>query len=103
VAIRAGAEWKYNPQMRVRFGYVFDPTPIKDVDFTPGIPGNDRHIFSVGYGYDFSPATTVDLAYAFVYFQKRNQTTSTGGTNVVRNGTYKSNAHIITASLTHSF
>jgi len=103
VAIRVGAEWKYNPQMRARFGYVYDPTPIKDVDFTPAIPGNDRHIFSVGYGYDFMQNATVDLAYAFVYFQKRHQTTSTGGTNVVRNGTYKANAHILTASLAYSF
>jgi len=103
VAIRVGAEWKYNPQMRARFGYVYDPTPIKDVDFNPGIPGNDRHIFSVGYGYDFNANTTVDLAYAFVYFQKRHQTLSTGSTNIVRNGTYKANVHILTASLAYSF
>jgi len=102
VAIRAGAEWKYSPNMRARAGYVYDPTPIKDVDFTPGIPGNNRHIFSIGYGYDMNSKTTVDLAYAFVYFEKRKQTAS-GGTNVIRNGTYKSNAHIFVLSLNHKF
>jgi len=103
VAVRVGAEWKYNPQMRARFGYVYDPTPIRDADFNPGIPGNDRHIFSIGYGYDFMPNATVDLAYAFVYFQKRHQTASTGGTNIVRNGTYKTNVHILSASLGYRF
>jgi long-chain fatty acid transport protein len=102
IAFRVGAEWKYSEKMRARFGYVFDPTPIKDVDFTPGIPGNDRHIFSVGYGYDFNADTTLDLTYAFVYFKDRSQTASTGA-NIVRNGEYKSTAHIAMASLNYRF
>jgi len=100
VAFRAGAEWKYNSEMRARFGYIFDPTPIKDVDFSPSIPGNDRHIFSVGYGYDLNPQTTLDLAYAYVWFKERNQTVSA---NTLRNGTYKSDVHIVMASLSYRF
>ena len=88
--------------MRARFGYVFDPTPIKDADFSPGIPGNDRHIASIGFGYDMNANTTIDLAYAFVYFVDRSQTASTGA-NVVRNGEYKSTAHIAMASLSYRF
>jgi len=103
VAFRVGAEWKYNPQMRARFGYVFDPTPINDVDFTAKIPGNDRHIFSVGYSYDFSPSSTIDLAYAYVYFKTRDQTQSPAGLAAVRNGTYKTDVHILAASVSHSF
>lgn len=108
VAVRAGAEWKYNSQMRARVGYVFDPTPIEDIDFSPGIPGNDRHIISIGYGYDFNPNTTIDLAYAFVYFVNRDQTLSPVGPaalapNTVKNGRYESTAHIVTASLSYRF
>jgi len=108
VAIRVGAEWKYNPQMRARFGYVYDPTPIEDAAFSPGIPGNDRHIFSVGYGYDLNAKTTIDLAYAFVYFVKRNQTLSpvgpaVGAPDTVKNGQYKSTVHIVAASLNYRF
>jgi len=108
VAVRAGIEWKYNPQMRARFGYVYDPTPIRNADFSPGIPGNDRHIFSVGYGYDFNSNTTIDLAYAFVYFVKRNQTQSTvgpaaGAPNTVKNGQYKNNVHILATSVSYRF
>lgn len=107
VAARVGAEWKYASNMRARAGYVFDPTPINDTNFTPAIPGNDRHIFSVGYGYDFNRKATLDLAYAYVYFQNRNQTASpgipAGAPDSVRNGAYKSNAHIVVASLSYRF
>jgi len=107
VAFRLGAEWSLTPDMRLRGGYVFDPTPIKDVDFNPGIPGEDRHVFSLGYGYDFNENTTVDLAYAYVYFKKRYQTTSPatppGSPNSVKNGTYKTDVHILAASLSYKF
>jgi len=107
VDLRVGAEWKYLPNMRARFGYIFSPTPIKDVDFSPSIPGNDRHIMSIGHGYDFTPDTTLDLAYAYVYINKRNQiqspATPVGAPNSVKNGIYKGNAHILAASINHSF
>lgn len=103
VDLRAGAEWKYLPHLRARFGYVFSPTPINDVDFSPSIPGNDRHIVSIGHGYDVNSDTTIDIGYAYVHVIKRNQTQSTGGTNAVKNGIYKGNAHIIMASLSYRF
>jgi len=107
VAFRAGLEWKLNAQMRGRLGYVFDPTPIKDADFSPSIPGNDRHIFSIGYGYDVKPDITIDLGYAYVYFKERNQTASLGtppgSPNSVKNGVYKSDVHILMASLNYHF
>jgi len=107
VAIRAGAEWKYNSQMRARFGYIFDPTPIDDTNFSPSVPGNDRHIFSAGYGYDVNPNTTIDLAYAYVYLIERNQTqspaTPVGSPNSVKNGVYNGDAHIFMASVNYLF
>ncbi|MDX8404295.1 MAG: outer membrane protein transport protein [Mariprofundaceae bacterium] len=108
VAIRVGAEWKYNDQMRARFGYIFDPTPIEDADFSPSVPGNDRHLFSVGYGYDLNPNTTIDLAYAYVYIVERDQTASPVGAavlspNTVKNGTYNGDAHIFMASVNYAF
>ena len=106
-AIRVGAEWAYNSRMRARFGYVFDPTPINDRDFSPSIPGNDRQIFSIGYGYDMNAHTTIDLLYAYVYFSKRTQTASpatpVGAPNSVKNGNYKSRVHILALSVDYKF
>jgi len=102
LTLRAGLEWRFIEDMRVRFGYVFDPTPINDVNFSPAIPGNDRHLFSLGYSYDFNDTTTLDLAYAYVYFRQRDQIASVGA-NAVRNGNYKTDVHIAVASLQYAF
>jgi len=107
VAFRLGAEWKYNDRMRVRFGFIYDPTPINAVDFSPAIPGNDRQLYTIGYGYDLTPATTLDLGYAYVHINNRNQTqsptTPPGAPGTVKNGTYKGNAHILMASLNYLY
>ncbi len=100
VAFRAGVEWKINDDMRLRLGYVFDPTPIEDRYLTPRIPGNDRQLFNIGYGYDFNDKTTLDLAYSYVLLSDRTQTASAA---VFYNGTYKADAHVLAASLTHHF
>ena len=101
VAFRLGAEWKYSQRARVRFGFVYDPTPINAVDFTPAIPGSDRQIYSIGYGYDITPATTLDLGYAYVHFDNRNQTQSPPPGVV--NGEYKGYANLIMASVDTHF
>jgi len=101
-AFRLGAEWAYSDTMRTRFGYTYDPTPIDPVLFTPLLPGNDRQAIHWGYGVDISDKATLDLAYMFVWLADRQQTQSTG-TNVVRNGTYKSNIHLLAASVTYRF
>jgi len=99
---RAGMEWHFSPHMRVRLGYVFDQTPVQDATFTPDIPDNDTHLFSVGYSFDFTHSTRIDLAYTYLYIINRDQVASSG-TNAVRNGRYKTDAHIIAASLQYAF
>ncbi|MDQ7000173.1 MAG: outer membrane protein transport protein, partial [Mariprofundus sp.] len=101
-AIRAGAQWQFAPDMRLRGGYTFDPTPVDDPFFSPAIPDRDRHLFTVGFGYDVNAAMTLDVAYMFVYFVDRNQTASTG-TNAVRNGNYSGSVHLLSGSLVYKF
>lgn len=107
-AFRAGVEWNYRSNMRARFGYTFDPTPVRDVDFSPAIPDSDRHLFAVGYGYDVTEDATIDVAYMFVYFTDRNQTASPTGDlplspNTVKNGLYESLAHLVGINVTWRF
>lgn len=99
-SFRLGLEWDYSTNMRARFGYVFDPSPVNNVDFSPRLPGNDRQLFNVGYGYDVGERTTLDLAYSYVLLNKRNQSASAAA---FYNGTYRSHVHIAAASLTHHF
>jgi len=102
-AYRLGAEWAYSDTMRARFGYTYDPSPVRDVDFTPLLPGNDRQAVHIGYGVDLSEQATLDLAYVYVWLATRNQTASQAPSNWVRNGTYKSTIHLASASLTYHF
>ena len=102
VTFRAGMEWRFAPHMRARMGYAFDPTPVNAADFAPSTPGNDSHIFSLGYSIAFNDAINLDLAYSHVYIRKRDQRASTG-TDAVRNGRYSSSANVVATSLQYSF
>ena len=101
-AFRAGAQWQFSPQLGLRAGYTYDPTPVDDQHFSPGIPDRDRHLFTVGFGYDVSQALTIDMAYMLVYFVDRNQVASTG-TNAIRNGNYSGSVHIVSGSMVYRF
>jgi len=101
-AVRVGAQWQFTPDISLRGGYTFDPTPVSDPFFTPGIPDRDRHLITVGAGYNVNKSLTLDFAYMFVYFVDLNQTASTG-TNAVRNGNYSGSAHIVSSSLVYRF
>ena len=48
---RFGAEYQVNPQLTARAGYLFDESPLHDdyIDFS--LPGNDRHLFTGGFGF----------------------------------------------------
>jgi long-chain fatty acid transport protein len=95
-----GADWSINNKMNLRFGYAFDQTPVTDIDFSPRIVDNDRHFFTVGYGYNMSEKTTIDLAYGYIMVNDRIQTVSATPSY---DGIYKANLHIVSASLTHRF
>ncbi len=100
VAFRIGMEWSFAENQRIRLGYVFDPTPIDALYFEPRVPGNDRQLFNIGYGYAFDEATSVDLAYSYVRISDRNET---GSPVPFYNGKYSGDGHVFAASLTHHF
>ena len=102
LAARMGAEWKYNKKLKYRAGYVYDPTPIRDTDFSPRLPGEDRQLITFGLGYEHNSALTIDFAYAYVWLDDRNQTASSSVTTSY-NGKYEADTHILSASLTYRF
>lgn len=98
--LRLGMEWAYSASNRVRLGYVYDPTPTSPLYVSPRLPGNDRQLFTAGWGMDVNPQMTVDLAYAYVLLKDRNLTTSV---TPIYNGLYKSDVHILSAGLNYRF
>ena len=61
-----GTEYKLNPTWALRAGYVFDKSPINPKKMDTLVPVDDRHIASVGLGYQ-KDAWSVDLAYAHIF------------------------------------
>lgn len=96
-----GADWSINNKMNLRFGYAFDQTPVTDPDFSPRISDNDRHFFTIGYGYSMSKDTTIDVAYGYIKVNDRIQTASAAASG--RNGTYKSDLHVASVAISHRF
>ena len=51
---RLGAEYQLNESLTARFGYLFDESPLDDnyIDFS--LPGNERHLFTTGFGFKYN-------------------------------------------------
>ena len=47
-----GADWQFSDELTLRAGYIFIESPIPDETFSPTLPDADRHVLSVGLGYE---------------------------------------------------
>ena len=61
-----GTEYMLTPNWALRAGYVFDKSPINQNEMDTLVPVDDRHIASVGVGYQ-TEKWSVDFAYAHVF------------------------------------
>ncbi len=61
-----GTEYMLTPNWALRAGYVYDKSPINDREMDTLVPVDDRHIASVGVGYQ-AETWSVDFAYAHVF------------------------------------
>lgn len=70
--IRAGFEYWLSEKFAGRCGYIFDKTPAPANTISPLLPDSDRHDLSIGFGYKFTDALSVDAAYMAVLFTERS-------------------------------
>jgi long-chain fatty acid transport protein len=95
---RLGANHTVNPTWDVRFGLLYDenPQPIEAV--SPLLPDADREGATFGIGYHKGPFT-VDLTEFVLHFKTR----STNGTSPDINGTYRTDANLVSVNLGYRF
>ncbi|NCC25623.1 MAG: transporter [Deltaproteobacteria bacterium] len=67
----AGLEYKALDWLDLRFGYIFDQSPIPDDTIDYLVPANDRHLFSFGPGFHFGNMD-LDLSYTYLMIKERN-------------------------------
>ncbi|MDQ6988834.1 MAG: outer membrane protein transport protein, partial [Mariprofundaceae bacterium] len=97
---RVGVLWQYAVNQRVLAGYVFDPTPTNDADLSPRLPGADRSLLTLGYGYDWSDKVTIDVAYAYVQLEDRNVTAAN---KALYHGLYAASAQLLLATWSYQY
>lgn len=64
-SIRAGAEYALNEEWLLRAGYTWDNSPVPNWTRTPELPGADRHMYTVGFGWE-RDGLGLDFAYAYL-------------------------------------
>lgn len=66
----AGVEWTADEATLLRFGFLYDETPVTDAFAGPRIPDTDRRWLTAGLSRDISEKVTLDLAAGFIVAPK---------------------------------
>jgi long-chain fatty acid transport protein len=96
---RAGVEITTSEFLKLRLGAYYDVVPVEARFTQPLLPDANRIGGSVGLGFRFSDAVSLDVGYLFVYGLQRQVENSTFGFD----GVYNSWANIASASLSVRF
>ncbi|HSC68532.1 MAG TPA: OmpP1/FadL family transporter [Cellvibrio sp.] len=79
-----------------RFGIAFDEAPQTDPALVnPRIPDQDRIWFSAGFNYEFSPDTTLDVAYSYIKVDEASINNTDPQTGHHVEGTFDANVNIV--------
>lgn len=107
-----GGEYGLESGLKLRAGFYYDVTPVKDGYMTAETPDNDRLGFTAGLGYGVGNFV-LDLSFLYVHSAAREQTTQqaidagtldpVNGSRDVLTGTFKLNALIPGISLAYKF
>ncbi len=105
--LRLGTEYQFSKALRVGIGFMYDNSPIPDEHLDTSIPDSDRFGYSVGAGLTFFKGVELYVSYRYLTFRERTVTTSeidySGIGFAPYNGTYNTNADLLSASLSFSF
>lgn len=93
-----GADLKVAEHCSVRAGWVYLESPIPEKTFSPTLPDADRHVFSIGSGYE-KDGFSIDLAYAISIYDR----TIDENPNPEALGDYDTVTHLLAVSVGQTF
>jgi long-chain fatty acid transport protein len=103
VCYRLGFQYDASEQLRYRFGVLYDQNPVRSEYFDTRLPDSDREGLTIGIGHT-SGRMTVDASYMYLVFKPRDIAFSyLDVTAPSLSGTYRSQAHIASASIGYRF
>lgn len=103
--LQLGVEYAYNDWLDLRFGYVYDQSPINDDYYDYMIPLYDRHIFNVGTGMHWGNLT-LDLSYGYLFSADKDATIyiSTKTLTETQDVTFKdAHCHMVSMDVGYAF
>ena len=93
---RLGTQYAVNKNLDLRAGFAYDVNPIPDSTLGAELPDSDRINLSIGSGIH-NEFASIDFGYMWVHWRDRTVN------NVKESGTFKSDAHLVGASVTYKF
>lgn len=98
-----GANYKLNPETKLRFGVAFDQTPSNDTTRTARLPDQDRTWVALGVQWKPSKAGILDFAYAHEFIKDANINNTLTGVPGSFVGKFDNKADIFAIQYSHSF
>jgi long-chain fatty acid transport protein len=99
ITVGFGVEYDASDQVVLRGGYIWLESPIPEETLAPTLPDTDRHVLSVGFGYEYNQHT-FDFAYALSFYDDLEVTTNL---NPAFNGDYDIESHLIQLTYNYRF
>ena len=99
---RLGANRTINPTWDVRFGLLYDRTPQPIENVSPLLPDADREGASFGIGWHHGP-WVFDATEFALHFKKRSTNGGLSAPDTNFNGTYRTDANLISLNLGYRF
>jgi long-chain fatty acid transport protein len=106
-----GTQYDFTDHWVGRAGYIFSENTVPTSTFSPNLPDSNRHIFSVGFGYDSKDKAilfnkfglSVDLVYQYALSQDRTIPAGKSAASPLVDGKWESSSHGIMATTTVKF
>ncbi|MGN0867719.1 MAG: OmpP1/FadL family transporter [Oligosphaeraceae bacterium] len=98
-----GAEYQLTDQWVLRAGLDYDNSPANRRAISPEMPDSDKWLMTVGAGYQ-GEHWGFDVAYGYSRFAKSKLGTQVAAShNIAERGTFKTDCHIVSTSVTYKF
>ncbi len=79
----AGAEYQWNPALKLRAGLGYESSPITTATRTVRLPDNNRVWATAGLSYQYSKKLSIDVSYAHIFVPVTNINIGPGHANFV--------------------
>jgi long-chain fatty acid transport protein len=106
-----GTQYDIGEHWAARAGYIFSENTVPTSTFSPNLPDSDRHVFSVGFGYDskdnlvlFSKlGLSVDVVYQYALSADRTIPSGKSVASPLVDGKWESSSHAVMMTTTLKF